>query len=166
MQPDDCRHRGAGVQILAERGPSLAHGAVEGGVQSRLDELLLSDSQLRTPLQEHGLAVPDLLESVLIAAIGDLERGFDAVEFGPGLNTLIDQLNRPFAVRFRLLQQGPRLSRQRRFLRIYSIVIALRRKSEPDSRLLQRGLSLLQPHFELGGFEDGDDLTFWRLTSH
>src|SRR5262249_23505884 len=63
-----------------------------------------------------------------------------------------------------LLQQGPRLSRQRRFLRVYSIVIALRRKSEPDSRLLQRGLSLLQPHVEFGGFEDGDDLTFSRLT--
>src|SRR6266508_1708091 len=100
MQPDDCRHRGASIQILAERGPSFAHGAVEWGVQSRLDELLLSDRQLRTPLQEHGLAVPDLLEGVLIAAIGDLERGFDAVEFGPRLNTLIDQLNRPFAVGF------------------------------------------------------------------
>src|SRR5262245_3976645 len=64
-------HRGdrrTGRQILADRGLLEAHDTVERRQDHRVGELLTRQVELRASLRDHGLAVADFLDRVLVAA--------------------------------------------------------------------------------------------------
>ena len=87
---------------------------------------------------EHGLAVADLLERVLVAALGHLKRRHRGVELRPG-----DRAAAPRAapagraVSWAWSSTRPRLAHDRGLLGVDAVVVAVGRKPEPGARLLQ-----------------------------
>ena len=65
---------------------------------------------LRAPLEQHGLAVLDLLQRVLVPALGDLERRHRRVELRARHVLLLPQPRQPVAIQLGLVEQRLRLA--------------------------------------------------------
>jgi len=69
VDPDQAEHRSARRKILAHRSPALPHGPVDRRAQHRVGQLLPGQREAGTPLRKQLLAVPDLVQGGLIAAL-------------------------------------------------------------------------------------------------
>ena len=151
-------HRRAGAQVLAGRDLSLAHGAVDGGDDHGIGELLAGQLQLGSALGQHGLPVADLLERVLVPPFRHLEVRLGGVKLRPGDELLFDKLYTSVAGQTRLVEHGPGLPHDRGLLGFDHLVLARRRQSQPGAGLLQRRLGLFHPQLEVRLVEPGDRL--------
>ena len=151
-------HRRAGAQVLAGRDLPLAHGAVDGGDDQGIGELLAGQLQLGSTLGQHGLSVADLLERVLVSPLGHLEVRLGGVKLRPGDELLFEKLYTSVAGQTRLVEHGPGLPHDRRLLGFDDLVLACRRQSQPGPGLLQRRFGLFDPQLEVRLVEPGDRL--------
>jgi hypothetical protein len=143
---------------LPDGGATLPHGAVDGGGQRRVGKLLTGQLQLGASLGEHGLAIPNLLDGVLITGLGNLQGGHGGIDLGAGHQLLLPELGHPLARQTGLDEDRPGLGDQRRLFDVHTLVRALRRQADPDSRLPEGRVGLLDPETEVGRVQTGQSL--------
>ena len=158
MQPDEGHDGRPGGEVLADRGLALDDGAVDRRDDRGVGELLAHERDLRAALEQHALAVLDLLDRVLVAPLGDLERRDRGVQLGPRHELLVPEPRQPVAVELGLVEQRLGLADDGGLRRVHPVVGPVRREPEPDARLLERGDRLVETELVVLGVDAGDPL--------
>ena len=114
---------------------------------------------LRTSLREHSLTIANLFQRILITAERNFVFGIHTLKFGAWSNALLDQLGRPVALEFSVIQNRFCLSHGSRFLAANSIVGAVRRQAQTCPGLSQCCLGLFDAQLVILLFKLRDDLT-------
>ena len=144
MHAHDGHHRRPGREVLTHGRLTLDHGAFDRRGDHGVGDLLARELHLRAPLQQHSLAVLDLLERVLVPALGHLKGRDRGVELRPGDELPLPELRHPVALELGLVELRLRLTHHRSLGEVHAVVVAVGRKTEPDARLLERGDRLIQ----------------------
>ena len=146
-----------GRHVLADGRGALADHPVEGRGEDRIAPLLAGNLELRAALGDECLPVAHLLEGVLVAALGHLQRGLGRIELRTGRQAARDERLQPIATQLRFVEHGTRLAHDCRLEGIDDIVRAGRIESESGPRLLQGGVGLsdAQREVSFGKARDG-----------
>ena len=160
VDPDQAEHRSAGGQVLAHRSAAFPHGPVDRRAQHRVGQLLPGQGEARAPLGKHFLAVPDLFQGGLVAALGDQQLGLGRVDLGPGDVILFRELRHAIPIQARLLEHRPGLAHQRGLLGIDAFGRAVPGKPQPGAHLAEGGFGLFHAKTEIRRVEAGEDLPF------
>ena len=151
MDPDDRHGRRSSGQVLALGHVTLADDAVERGCEGGVAHGLTGKFQFGAPLFEHRLPVPHFLEGVLVAALGDLQRGVGRVERRFRRDAALEKRRGALPREPRFAELGLGRSHDRRLLGIDQVVVALDGQAQTRARLLQRRLGLVFAQVEIGG---------------